>query len=155
MQQTSLAIPQHLSPLVWQIFLSTLANMPSSIPSTPQNAYARVPGPSAQGYLDPASDANLFAPKCLCPALFPFSFPLSLYNLNISLYSVYIMGLHFGGFPGSGLQGLQFRFEARGSMLRCTKGYRSPSVDRIWLWVYYNEIPICHIFNLLKWDYTD
>ena len=29
-----------------------------------------------------------------------------------------------------------------------------PEVDRIWLPVYYNKIPICHIFYLLWGDYT-
>ena len=28
-----------------------------------------------------------------------------------------------------------------------------PKVDGIWLWVYYNKIPIYHIFYLLKGDY--
>ena len=28
-----------------------------------------------------------------------------------------------------------------------------PEVDRIWLWVYCNKIPICPIFCLLKGDY--
>ena len=33
-------------------------------------------------------------------------------------------------------------------------GYGHPYVDRIWLRVYYNEIPIYPIFYLLKGDYT-
>ena len=32
--------------------------------------------------------------------------------------------------------------------------YSPPLVDRIWLWVYYNKIPIYPIFYLLKGDYT-
>ena len=31
--------------------------------------------------------------------------------------------------------------------------YSPPSVDRIWLWVYCNKIPIYPIFYLLKRDY--
>ena len=31
--------------------------------------------------------------------------------------------------------------------------YSPPQVDRIWLWVYYNKIPIYPIFYLLKGDY--
>ena len=37
-----------------------------------------------------------------------------------------------------------------------TKGfgvYSFPEVDRIWLWVYHNKIPIYFIFDLLKGDY--
>ena len=33
-----------------------------------------------------------------------------------------------------------------------TRGYRSPEVDRIWLWVCHNKIPIYPIFYLLKGD---
>ena len=29
-----------------------------------------------------------------------------------------------------------------------------PKVDRVWLWVYYEKIPIYPIFYLLKGDYT-
>ena len=29
-----------------------------------------------------------------------------------------------------------------------------PQVDRIWLWVYYNKIPIYPIFYLLQGDYS-
>ena len=32
------------------------------------------------------------------------------------------------------------------------KVYSPPEVDRIWLWVYYNKIPIYPIFYLLKGD---
>ena len=31
--------------------------------------------------------------------------------------------------------------------------YSPPEVDRIWLWVYYNKIPIYRIFYLLKGGY--
>ena len=31
--------------------------------------------------------------------------------------------------------------------------YSPPQVDRIWLWVYYNKIPIYPIFCLLQGDY--
>ena len=31
--------------------------------------------------------------------------------------------------------------------------YSPPQVDRIWLWVYYNKIPIYSVFYLLKGDY--
>ena len=34
-----------------------------------------------------------------------------------------------------------------------THSYSPPLVDRIWLWVYYNKIPIYPIFYLLKEDY--
>ena len=33
-------------------------------------------------------------------------------------------------------------------------GYSPLEVDRIWLWVYYNKIPIYLIFYLLKGDYS-
>ena len=33
------------------------------------------------------------------------------------------------------------------------RAYSSPSVDRIWLWVYSNKIPIYPIFYLFKGDY--
>ena len=33
------------------------------------------------------------------------------------------------------------------------KTYSPPYVDRIWLWVYYDEIPIYPIFYLLEGDY--
>ena len=32
--------------------------------------------------------------------------------------------------------------------------YSPPSVDRIWLWAYYNKIPLYPIFYLLKGDYS-
>ena len=32
--------------------------------------------------------------------------------------------------------------------------YSPPLVDRIWFWVYYDEIPIYPIFYLLKGDYN-
>ena len=31
--------------------------------------------------------------------------------------------------------------------------YSPPSVDRIWLWIYQNKIPIYPLFSLLKGDY--
>ena len=34
------------------------------------------------------------------------------------------------------------------------KSLESPYVDRIWLWVYYNKIPMYPIFYLLKGDYV-
>ena len=33
------------------------------------------------------------------------------------------------------------------------EAYSPPSVDRKWLWVYYNKIPICPMFYLLERDY--
>ena len=35
----------------------------------------------------------------------------------------------------------------------CLQGYSPPQVDRIWLWAYYNKIPIYRIFYLRKADY--
>ena len=35
-----------------------------------------------------------------------------------------------------------------------TTNYSPPEVDRIWLWVYYNKIPMYPIFYLLKGDYS-
>ena len=37
--------------------------------------------------------------------------------------------------------------------LQAQKMNSPPCVDRIWLWVYYNKIPIYPIFYLLKGDY--
>ena len=35
-----------------------------------------------------------------------------------------------------------------------TLAYSHPYVDRIWLWAYYNKIPIYPIFYLLKGNYN-
>ena len=41
------------------------------------------------------------------------------------------------------VHGVEFRFRVEGLGFR---GCKSPSVDRIRFWVYYNKIPICPIF---------
>ena len=38
--------------------------------------------------------------------------------------------------------------------LGCPGNYCPALVDRIWLWVHYNKIPIYPVFYLLKRDYT-
>ena len=47
--------------------------------------------------------------------------------------------------PRIGVSGLGFRWGFR--------AYSPPSVDRIWLWVDHNKIPIYPIVYLLKGDY--
>ena len=44
-----------------------------------------------------------------------------------------------------------FQFQSHFKHLN-PKLYSPPYVDRIWLWVYYNQIPIYPIFYLLKED---
>ena len=46
-----------------------------------------------------------------------------------------------------------FGVEVRFSAARVCEGYSPPKVDRIWLWVHYEKIPIYPIFYLLKGDY--
>ena len=41
-----------------------------------------------------------------------------------------------------------------GVLSRIPWGYSPPKVDRIWLWVYYNKIPIYRIFYLPEGDYS-
>ena len=51
--------------------------------------------------------------------------------------------------------GLGSGFEkSEDSAVRTRGVYSPPSVDRIWLWVNHNKIPIYPIFYVLKGDYT-
>ena len=77
------------------------------------------------------------------------------------------MGLHYGldetkpPSPGGQGEAPQVRPEARevpcrlppAPRAKACRVYSHPEVDRIWLWVYYNEIPIYPIFYLLKGHY--
>ena len=53
--------------------------------------------------------------------------------------------------PGFRIQGVQVpKLEA---LILNPIPYSPPYVDRIWLWAYYNNIPLYPIFYLLKGDY--
>ena len=53
---------------------------------------------------------------------------------------------------GFRVQGLGFRVQGSGFRVGDLRVCILPEVDRIWLWVFYNKIPIYPIFYLLKGD---
>ena len=79
----------------------------------------------------------------------------SLYGLGIYIFGVWGAGVWglVGGL-GPTVQDLRLRLRVADVGFRAQdqvfKVYSPPSVDRIWLWVYYNKTPIYPIFYLLK-----
>ena len=54
------------------------------------------------------------------------------------------------GFQCNSPGGISMAMSVRMNAETTCKPYSPPKVDRIWLWVYYNKIPIYPIFYLLN-----